>query len=246
VGASTRNLDINTPGSIQFTSTNIASTSTNFKLLNSAAGGQANPLLTLTNTNATGSVALEVYKDKPTAGVNGDVLFNQSVYGKDSGNAKQEFTRITHTIRDSIGGTEDGSIELSAFRAGAINTFLQINGVDNEVNCLKNLDMGGNNIVTNTGDLTISTTGSAGLGNITLTSKSIASMKGNAAFMEALLGGDQAVVQVSNTGLIDLVATQAIHLTGANLQASGSSGSSGQFLVIRLNGTLFKIPLDNN
>jgi hypothetical protein len=189
---------------------------------------------------------MEIYKNKPTAGVNGDVLFNQSVYGKDSGNAKQEFTRITHTIRDSIGATEDGSIELSAFRAGAINTFLQINGVDNEVNCLKNLDMGGNNIVTNTGDLTISTAGSAGLGNITLTSKSIASMTGNAAFMSATLGGSQATVQVSNSGLIDLAATQQINFTGANLQASGSSGSSGQFLVINLNGTYFKIPLDNN
>jgi hypothetical protein len=123
----------------------LASNTLPVKITNSNAGGQANPLLTLTNTNATGSVALEVYKNKPGAGTNGDVLFNQSVYGKDSGNAKQEYTRISHTIRDSVGGTEDGSIEFSCFRAGAINTFIQINGVENEVNCLKPLDMGGSN-----------------------------------------------------------------------------------------------------
>jgi hypothetical protein len=138
------------------------------KCVNNSAGGQANPQLVLENTNATGSVALEVYKNKPTAGSNGDVLFNQSVYGKDSGNAKQEFTRITHTIRDNTGGTEDGSIEMSCFVNGSINTFLQLNGVENEVNCLKALDMGGNNIITNTGDLRISTTNSSGTGIITL------------------------------------------------------------------------------
>jgi hypothetical protein len=125
----------------------LASNTLPVKITNSNAGGQANPTLTLTNTNATGSVALEVYKNKPTAGTNGDVLFNQSVYGKDNGNAKQEYTRISHTIRDNIGGTEDGSIEFSAFRAGAINTFIQINGVENEVNILKPLDMGSNNIL---------------------------------------------------------------------------------------------------
>ena len=190
VGATKRNMDIATEGSlgisagiitlptpagsntgITLNAGGLASNSLPVKITNSNVGGQANPTLTLTNTNATGSVAMEVYKNKPTAGVNGDVLFNQSVYGKDSTNAKQEYTRISHTIRDSLGGTEDGSIELSAFRAGAVNTFLQINGVDNEVNCLKNLDMGGNNINTNTGNLTVDGTTSTGNGTIFLNPK---------------------------------------------------------------------------
>ena len=42
--------------------------------------------LTLSNTNATGAVLSEIYKNKPTAGTNGDVLHTQSVFGKDSGN----------------------------------------------------------------------------------------------------------------------------------------------------------------
>jgi hypothetical protein len=164
VGATIRNMDIATEGSLGIsagvvtaptpTTSNtgitlnaggLSSNALPVRITNSNAGGQLNPVLLLTNTNATGSVALEVYKNKPTFGSAGDVLFNQSVYGKDSTNAKQEYTRITHTIRDGIAGTEDGSIEFSAFRAGAINTFLQINGVENEVNCLKPLDMGGTN-----------------------------------------------------------------------------------------------------
>ena len=138
----------------------------------STTGGQINPLCRLTNTNATGSVALEVYKNKPTASVGGDVLFNQSVYGKDGGNNKQEYTRITHSVRDNTSGAEDGSMEMSCFVNGSVNTFLQLNGNENEVNCLKTLDMGGNNIRTNTGNLTLDATSSTGTGNITLSAKS--------------------------------------------------------------------------
>jgi hypothetical protein len=111
------------------------------------AGGQANPTVSLVNTNATGPVAMEVYKNKPTAGTDGDVLFNQSVYGKDSTNAKSEFTRITHTIRDRTAGIEDGSMEFNCFVNGTVNTFLQLNGNENEVNVLKTLDMTTNNVI---------------------------------------------------------------------------------------------------
>jgi hypothetical protein len=145
----------------------------------STTGGQANPLCRLSNTNATGSVAMEVYKNKPTAVANGDVLFNQSVYGNDSGLAKQEYTRITHTIRDGTAGGEDGSIEFGCFVNNAFSNFLQINGNENEVNCLKNLDMGGNNIITKTGDLDISTTSSAGTGNIGVYAKGGCDIIGN-------------------------------------------------------------------
>lgn len=47
---------------------------------------------------------------------------------------KQEYTRISHTIRDGASGTEDRSIEFGCFTAGAFNNFLQIiNGVENEI-----------------------------------------------------------------------------------------------------------------
>jgi hypothetical protein len=121
-------------------------------------GGQAYPALILTNTNTTGSVALEIYKEKPTAGADGDVLFNQSVYGKDSANARSEFTRITHTIRDRTAGIEDGSIEFGCFVNGSNNTLLQLNGNENQINCLTNLDMNDKDITTTVGTLDLTTT----------------------------------------------------------------------------------------
>jgi hypothetical protein len=137
-------------------------------LTDTDVGGALNPILTLNNTNATGSVAMEVYKNKPTAGVAGDVLFTQSVFGKDAGNLKQEYTRISHTIRDSAIGGEDGSIEFSAFVNNVINTFIQINGNQNEINFLKPLDMEGHNIRTSSGNMTLTTASSGGNGNITI------------------------------------------------------------------------------
>jgi hypothetical protein len=245
VGATIRNLDISTEGSlgisagiitaptptgsntgITLNAGGLASNTLPVKITNSNAGGQSNPTLTLTNTNATGSVALEVYKQKPTAGVNGDVLFNQSVYGKDSGNAKQEYTRISHTIRDNVGGTEDGSIEFSAFRAGAINTFIQINGVENEVNILKPLDMGGNNIVTNAGDLTITAAASTGTGRTTIQSKE--------KLILAAAAGDALELNGNS-----------IEVTSGSALVPSAGAASGSFLQIRVNGTNFCIELRN-
>jgi hypothetical protein len=124
-----------------------ATTATPINITSTGAGGAVNPTLRLTNTNATGSVALEIYKNKPTAGTNGDILFNQSVFGKDSGNAKQEYTRISHTIRASAAGVEDGSIEFGCFLNGVNTNFLQINGNDEQVNILKDVDLTNQNLL---------------------------------------------------------------------------------------------------
>jgi hypothetical protein len=208
-------------------------------ILNSGIGGQVNPMLTMTNTNASGSVALEVYKNKPTASVGGDVLFNQSVYGKDGANNKQEYTRITHSVRDNTSGTEDGSIEMSCFVNGSVNTFLQLNGIENEVNCLKNLDMTGKNIVANTGDMIISTLSSTGTGNLSVQAKGFGQF-----------GGETGFTNLYNTnGNITLNAGGAasdLEFNCLNWESSTSSGNSSQHLRIKLNGVYYKIALQND
>jgi len=132
-----------------------ATTAQPITMTSTGFGGQANPTLILTNTNPGGTapyvpgagVALEVYRNKPTAGTNGDTLFTQSVYGKDAGNAKQEYTRITHSIRANTAGVEDGSIEFGCFLNGVNTNFLQINGNDEQVNILKDTDMTNQNLL---------------------------------------------------------------------------------------------------
>lgn len=233
---------------------------------NSTAGGALNPLMTLTNTNATGSVALEVYKNKPTAGVAGDVLFNQSVYGKDGGNVKQEYTRISHTLRDGSAGVEDGSIEMGCFVNGSFNNFLQLNGNENEVNCLKILDMGGNAILTRTGDITldtgfvttgngnvvINTVGSVGTGSITATSKgaiALTAASNNDITLESDGGGGQIrlqngtgitqqLLEVNSSGVnLTTLNTGDINLVSADkIKLQSTNGAAGDAISIQGNG----------
>lgn len=163
-------------------SDNFDLSNTRLSLINAAAGGALNPQLSLTNTNATGSVALEVYKQKPTAGLAGEPIFTQSCFGKDSINNKQEYTRITHTIRDPTNGSEEGSIEMGCFIGGTYANMIQLNGVDTpagEVNVLRPIDLstGSTGLIkvsgTGSTDITLDATPSVGNGKIILKPKEV-------------------------------------------------------------------------
>jgi hypothetical protein len=215
--------------------------------LSSGAGGALNPMVRIENTNATGSCAMEIYKNKPTAVIAGDVLYNQSVFGKDATNAKQEYTRISHTIRGAVAGNEQGSIQFGCFVAGANADFIQINGNENQVNILKQLDMGGNSITASTGTLPIITTGTAT--NITIQPQAendilltTTGVSGNIV-MSASSGGQSTIVNTTynsqvcqTTGLIRYRTTgsspidlQSQGVGGINIDAN-NTGAGGSLL----------------
>jgi hypothetical protein len=214
---SNKNLLISTQGSMLLSSTNLDATAGNLSFTTGTAGGAGLPVLTLSNTgNTTSGVALEVFKDRPSV-ANGDVLFQESIYGRDSAGNKQEYTRITHTIRDRTNLVEDGSIELTAVVNGGFQTFIQINGNENETNFLRPLDMTGNNIRTTTGNLAINVASSATAGAVlTLATKD----------------------GTPGSGL-------GLALTGDTLLDASAGGSSGQHLCLSIGGTVYKIALLN-
>lgn len=143
----------------------------NINLIDTDVGGQANPILNLQNTDASGSVAIEIYKNKPTAGIIGDTLFNQSVYGNDASNVKQEYTRITHIIRDATVGSTDGSISIQTTLNNTITELMCINSADSQIEIYQPLDVNSYSIVTSTGNLVLDASGSSGNGSITLATK---------------------------------------------------------------------------
>ena len=227
VPSGTNNLKIQSTNKLLLQSASLNATATNLSMTSASAGGQTNPLLTLTNNNATGSVAMEVYKQKPTAGTAGEVLFNQSVYGKDSANNKNEYTRISHTIRDPTNGAEDGSMEIGAFVNGSYTNFIQLNANDapiGEVNVFRPIDfIGGsdaNNTIKTSGtgsvNLNLDATGSVGAGAIALKTKNGTPGSGG--------------------GLL---------LTGDTLLSPTSGGSAGQHLCLTIGGVVYKIKLEN-
>ena len=110
----------------------------------SRSTGATQPMLQLTNTAAgTGGVAMEVYKNKPSAGVAGDEVFRLSMFGKNSGNFKEEYGRITCNIRDPSGPTAgaDGQLLFAVPVGDAMTTFIDLNGNSNQINTFKNINM---------------------------------------------------------------------------------------------------------
>jgi hypothetical protein len=98
--------------------------------------------------------------------------------------------------------------------------------------------MNGNNIRTASGNLTIDTTGSSGPGILTLSAlQSININSGSSSNIALNTSGGNLTLNTSTTG--------GIQLTGTALQSATSGGNSGQHLVITLNGTPYKIKLEN-
>lgn len=211
---------------IDYTTSGVG-TSGRMLLKQATQGGQTNPILSLQNSNLTGGVALETYKNRAGGGVNGDTLFVQSVYGNDNGATKKEYTRVSHTIRASSAGQEDGSIEMGCFVNGTYTNFIQLNGNDNilvpngEVNVLRPIDLSTDSqgIIKTSGtgsqNLILDATTSVGTGAIELRTKN-----GSAG---------------SGAGLV---------MNGNTLITTGAVTPSANYLCLTINGTVYKIALN--
>lgn len=139
------------------------------------SAGASAPILTLENSTAgaNAGVAIETNKNGG-AGVIGDEVFRLSMKGKNSGNTTAEYGRITCNIRDptTSGAGIDGGLTLSAPINNTMTTFLDLNGNNGNVNCLRNLDMRTNDILSTTANLRlICPSTSSGAGSITIEPK---------------------------------------------------------------------------
>jgi len=138
------------------------------------SAGASAPILQLQNSTAGASagVAIETFKNGG-AGVIGDEVFRLSMKGKNSGNTTAEYGRITCNIRDptTSGAGIDGGLILSAPINNTMTSFLDLNGNNGNVNCLRNLDMRANDILSTTANLRLITSASSGAGSITIEPK---------------------------------------------------------------------------
>lgn len=188
------------------------------RISSTSSTGASTPLFTLENSTAGASagVAMETYKNQSTAGTAGDEVFRLSMFGKNSGNTKEEYGRITCNIRDPNPSTAgaDGSIQFAVPVGDTMTTFLDLNGNGNRVNCLRQLNIQNNDIISSGGDIHLNASGSSGTGAINLTAKNAS-------------GGD-------------------LLLNGTQLTAVSAGGGAGLHLRIKINGVFYKIQLLND
>jgi hypothetical protein len=232
VAGAIKNLTMRTEGTLNLTAGFGATGATPalpVQIASSGEGGALYPGLRMINTNTTGSCAIEIYKQKPTAGANGDVLHTQTVFGKDSTNQRQEYTRITHTIRDPANTAEDGSMELGCFVNGAYTNFIQLNANDapvGEVNIFRPMDF-----LTLAGAADAGTIKVSGPGSVNLNLDASTSSGTGAIALKTRDG-----TAGSGDGLL---------LSGNTLLSATSSGNSGQHLCLTIGGVRYKIKLEN-
>ena len=141
----------------------------------STAGYIANPSLKLVNRNATvgntnGVPSIETYKNGRNT-VAGDVIYSQHHYALDAGSQRTEFGRIRTNVISATSGAEHGSVGIWCARNGGMNEVFTFNGATNDNNSLRPLDMNDNALLTTVGDLKLDASGSAGTGNVNITTK---------------------------------------------------------------------------
>ena len=146
----------------------------NATIQSSVSTGAGNPILTLNNSTAGASagVAIETNKNGG-AGVNGDEIFRLSMKGKNSTNTTAEYGRITTFIRDSTTPSTgvDGAMIFSVPVNNTMTSFIDLNGNSNRVNCLRQLNIQNNDIISSGGDIHLNATASTGTGQVILAPK---------------------------------------------------------------------------
>jgi hypothetical protein len=216
---------------------------TKLSVLSPLAGYSAQTNIELINGNATagnttGVPSMDFYKFGRNVAQN-DVISSIFFYAKNYLGTKTQYGKIECVATNSsAGASDDGALDFYSCVNGTSSLVMRLNGADNENNSFRPLDMNGNNIKTASGNLTIDTTGSSGSGILTLSAlQSININSGSSSNIALNTSGGNLTLNTSTTG--------GIQLTGTALQSASAGGNSGQHLVITLNGTTYKIKLEN-
>jgi hypothetical protein len=177
------------------------------------------PAYTFTNTSALNSSHPVIRFNRPNVSSQiGDSLSVISTYANDASGVNREWSRI-QTKTENVSASpanQDSTISFFTSINGALGEVFNFNGAQNENNTFRPFDLNNNDIRTTSGNIVLSGTLSSGVGSIELKSK------------DAVAG--------AGTGLI---------LTGNTLLSGSAGGSSGQHLCITINGSVYKIKLEN-
>jgi hypothetical protein len=206
------------------------------------SGYTSEPNITLRNNNfnagnTVGTPCMMSYRTGRLGAV-GHVIYSEQYVAANYLNTNVTYGKIESRITgSSVGAGDDGAIDFYCCVNGNLQNVMTLNGADNENNTYRPLDLNGNALKTSSGNLTIETTGSSGPGIIQINSLQSASMNTN--------NGGALSLNTSGGGNIVMNTSAGIVFNGATIQSSTSGGNSGQHLIVTVNGTQYKIALQN-
>jgi hypothetical protein len=220
-GSAGRNLAITTNQALTISAPNqpITVSTGSFQTFSSARTGQiSQPSFVFDSPNATVGSYPAIRIDRSLGNLTaGAVVGTISSWGRDASGNSREWSRI-QTVATNVGASpanQDGTISIFGSVNGVMNEVFNFNGSQNENNSFKPLDMNSNEIRTNTGDLTLSATGSIGNGNIVLSPKVVSGV--STLKMTGSVVGDEMVVE-KNTNFADFFQTGGALNTNAQMR----------------------------
>jgi hypothetical protein len=199
VGVGVRNLDITTPGqfSVVAGSASGFSIGTPAGAFQTAIAGNAsgsliasgvNHLFRTTSNTSTATTpsfnfqsegastasypAIKLDRPVPASGT-GETIGTIGMWADDASNVSREYVRLQAKTENVSPGNVDGTLSvLTIINSGASPTeIFNFNGGQNEINTFRPFDLNGNALRTSQGDMSISTSASAGNGVLTLATK---------------------------------------------------------------------------
>jgi len=230
---------------------------------------------TLTSAGATTGVpSVETFKSGRNVIAN-DTIYSHQIYAKNYLGNKTLFGKIECVATSTGLSNDDGALDFYSMVNGTSSLVWRLNGADNENNSFRPIDMNGQDVKTSSGNMTISTASSSGTGDLTATAKRNVALNagtagsisgtttdGNISFTANVPAGgtngfcsmtaDRGVALSSAQGgsdgniILDVNNIGDLQLEGTTLISPSASGSSGQHLRIKLNGTYYKIQLLND
>jgi hypothetical protein len=163
---------ISTNKDLLMTSSNFNVSSSQISSTSSGLGGLADPQLLLTNSNATINTIPTIEFNKTGRNLTaGESVGSISMYGLDASGQKTEWSRIQVKTENVATGNEDGTLSIFNSVNGSSLEVFNFNGGQNENNTFRPLDMNGNALRSNTGNLVFETLSSVGTGAINMNMK---------------------------------------------------------------------------
>ena len=211
------------------------------------AGAVATPNFTMRNSNVapTSYPSLKLDKSGVAAPAAGTISAISS-WAVDATGTSREWSRI-QTKTENVGvGNQDGTLSIFNSVNGVVSETFNFNGGQNENNCFRPLDMNNQQIRSNNGDLTLTTTASTGTGKISLNAKEDISMTAKQFDLTTQPTSPAtafAGIYLDSAGGMELQADGTLQITGTNKTTGSVSGASGLYLSITINGTPYKIEL---
>ena len=191
--------------------------------------------------------AIKLDRPVPASGVQ-ETIGTIGMWADDASGVTREYVRLQAKTENVSAGNVDGTLSvLTIINSSASPTeIFNFNGGQNEINTFRPFDLNGNALRTSQGDMTISSTASAGTGMININAKADVSMTAKQFDLTTQPTAPAtafSALYLDSAGGVEINCDSTLTLTGTNLTAPTASGASGSFLQITINGTPYKLEL---